>query len=87
MDCGVFGLRGESRPQAGFVFLLHHKNQLRPRNVFGIDGAARVGAGACGADGMVRRFAIERFACGGAPLVARADEEEVHGGGQYQLRN
>ena len=70
-------LGGETRGDGGGVFFLHAENQIGPADVAGGEFHAGAVDGAGGAGVVTRMIAEERFGGGRAPLVARAEEEEL----------
>jgi len=72
---GEFG--GEVFAEAVGVFALHAEDLVGPAEVAGGDFDAGARFGARGASGVARVIFEERLGGGAAPLVARAEEEEV----------
>ncbi len=73
----VAELGGEALRHGGGVLFLHAENHFGPTNVAG--GEFHTGAVDCagGASLVARMIAEKRLGGGGAPLVARAEEEEL----------
>lgn len=78
MDFRIAGRSRESRADAVFVLLLHHKNQIGPSDILGRDSAPGAGARSCGTDLHTRCLFVDQLPSRTAPLIARTDEKNVH---------
>jgi len=78
VDFFVAQVLAEFCGEAGFVFFFHCEDEVGPCDVRQSDAALGGAAGACGASVDAVLLEPDALSSGRTPLVAAADEEEVH---------